>query len=84
VNDKNGNGWRVTLAGTPWVMLRWGYQESGLNFELHVHGKVNGKGFKVAPDPEAKVVGAGLKAGQVFLDSTQWALVRPTIKALLG
>jgi hypothetical protein len=84
VQNKDGNTWRVTLAHTPWVMLRWGYEESGLKFELHVHGKVHGKGYKLAADPDAKVAGAGLNVGQCFLDSTQRALVRPTVKQLLG
>ena len=81
VDGKDGQ-WRTTLAGTTWVMYRWGYVEGELKYELHVHGTSK---FRITEDShDAKVCGAGLKGGESRLSSEEWRHVAKKVKELVG
>lgn len=74
--------WRVTLAGTTYFIVRFGYSEDSVEYELHVHG---GSKFRVNDaNHEAKVCGERLKGGQMFLSGENWQHVKAKVKALVG
>jgi hypothetical protein len=79
---KEYDKWRITLAGTTYFIVRFGYEEDNLTYELHVHG--NSK-FRVNDSShEAKVCGENLKGAQKFLSGEEWQLVKAKVKALVG
>lgn len=74
--------WRVTLAGTTYFIVRFGYEEDNLKYELHVHG---GTKYKINDsNHEAKVCGENLKGSQKFLSSEHWQQIKKAVKGLVG
>jgi hypothetical protein len=89
VTNQEGDVWRQTLAGTPLVILRWGFRQyaayidtGGLTWELHVHGKVKGK-LPGWDNAEPALCGKGLKGGKYILKRDEWDKVKSTVKGLV-
>jgi hypothetical protein len=89
VTNNEGEVWRKTEAGTPLVILRWGFRRFGayvdcnnLRWELHVHGKVMGK-LPSWDNAEPALCGSNLKGGKYILKRDEWDKVKGTVKALV-
>lgn len=80
---RNGEVWRTTTAGSPWVMLGWGYKEGSLNYSLHVHGKLNAKNQYVPTAAEPKIRSSDMTQ-EIHLSDAQFTLVRKTANAAIA
>jgi hypothetical protein len=77
--------WGLTQAGTPFVLLRWGYSEGNDGYVLHVHGtrRPNGTYKRKADDSDIKIAKWDNRGGVVYLSTTQYTLIRASVDTAL-